>query len=334
MMKKEMSKPRILLVMPNFFNYLHIITKALEKKGYAVDVFDDRPSTNPWIKAAVRFKRSIIKKYIEDYFSKIMKSVSHKKYNYVFFISGQSLSFTESMLARLKQTQDNARFVLYQWDSLKNFPYIKKMYKFFDRIYTFDKFDAKNENIAFLPLFYDEKYCEIAKGNESIKYDTLFVGTAHPQKYQFIKQMVQELSSKYKKQFIYFFFPSKLVYIYRKLFNSEFKNAHLKEFHFKPLNDKTIDKLFSESSIILDAPQKDQTGLTIRVIEAMGAKKKIITTNSDVISYDFYRPENIYIYNGKIDFNDPFFNSNYCDIAKKIYRKYSLDNWLNVILDN
>lgn len=333
MLKKNNPNPsRILLIMPNFFDYPNIIKKELEAKGYIVDLFDDRPSTNPWIKAVVRFKRDIIKKYIERYFSKIMQIVSTQKYKYVFLISGQSLSFTEKMFKRLRENQRDAEFVLYQWDSLKNFPYIKSMYKFFDRIYTFDKGDAEKEKINFLPLFYSKKYEEISQANVFIKYDTLFIGTAHPQKYYFIKRMVQQLALKYKKQYIYFFFPSRLVYLYRKVFNPEFKNAHYSEFHFTPLNGKEIDKLYSESNIILDSPQKGQNGLTIRVIETLGAKKKLITTNKDVINYDFYRPENIYIYQGSFDFNHPFFKEKYQHINKNIYEKYSLKNWLTYVL--
>ena len=333
----EKNKPgssRILLIMPNFFDYPSTIKEELEAKGYIVDLFDDRPSTNPWIKAAVRFKRDIIEKYIEKYFSEIMQVVSTKKYRYVFLISGQSLSFTEEMFKRLNKNQSDAEFVLYQWDSLKNFPYIKKMYKFFDRIYTFDKGDAEKEKINFLPLFYSKKYEKISQAAIPTKYDRLFVGTAHPQKYYFIKRMAQQLASKYEKQYIYFFFPSRLVYMYRKVFNPEFRNAHYSEFHFTPLNGEEIDKLYSESNIILDSPQKGQNGLTIRVIETLGAKKKLITTNKDVINYDFYRPENIYVYNGKFDFDNPFFKREYCNIPSKTYNKYSLSNWLTVILDN
>lgn len=330
--KNDSGSLRILLIMPNFFDYPSTIKKELEAKGYVVDLFDDRPSTNPWIKAAVRFKRDNIKKYIEKYFSKIMQVVSTQNYRYLFLISGQSLSFTEEMFKRLKENQQDAEFVLYQWDSLKNFPYIKKMYKFFDRIYTFDKGDAQREKINFLPLFYSKKYEEISQADIPIKYDTLFIGTAHPQKYYFIKRMVQQLENKYKRQYIYFFFPSRLVYLYRKVFNPEFKNAHYSEFHFIPLSGKQIDKLYSESNIILDSPQKGQNGLTIRVIETLGAQKKLITTNEDVINYDFYRPENIYIYKGSFDFDNPFFKEKYQHIDYNIYKKYSLKNWLTCVL--
>lgn len=71
------------------------------------------------------------------------------------------------------------------------------------------------------------------------------------------------------------------------------------------------------------------------MLEALGAKKKLITTNEDVVSYDFYRPENIYIYiyNGKIDLDNIFFKENYKELSKEIYDKYSLRNWLKEIVE-
>ena len=42
---------KILLIMPDFFDYPQVISKELEDMGYEVDFFDVRPSTNTWIKA-------------------------------------------------------------------------------------------------------------------------------------------------------------------------------------------------------------------------------------------------------------------------------------------
>ena len=39
-------KRKLLLIMPNFFDYPQAICKELENMGYEVDCFDDRPSTN------------------------------------------------------------------------------------------------------------------------------------------------------------------------------------------------------------------------------------------------------------------------------------------------
>ena len=68
--------------------------------------------------------------------------------------------------------------------------------------------------------------------------------------------------------------------------------------------------IYSNSRCVLDSAQEGQMGLTIRVLEALGAKKKLITTNEDIVNYDFYNEENIYVYDGKtFDFNSPFFKS-------------------------
>ena len=85
--------------------------------------------------------------------------------------------------------------------------------------------------------------------------------------------------------------------------NNELRKAKYNEFHYVPLKGKDMNDVYETSRCVLDSAQDGQLGLTIRVLEALGAKKKLITTNEDVINYDFYKPENIYVYEGKIDLN-------------------------------
>lgn len=325
---------KLLLIMPRFFDYPELICDELTRMGYEVDFVDDRPSVNTWIKALIRLNKNLVRGYIKRYFDNVMEMVNKKKYDVIFLISGQSLSFSEKMIGEIKECQHQARFLLYQWDSQTNFPYIKKIQKFFDKIYSFDKVDVgETEGLRFLPLFYSRNYEEIGKKKKQIyEYDFCFVGTAHPQKYKFIKMMTEQLKDVYPRQFIYFFFPSRVVFFYRKIHDKELRRSHYKEFNFVPLKGPEMEELYINSNCILDSPQAGQTGLTIRVLEALGAKKKIITTNEDVINYDFYCPENIYIYSGKIDMEDPFFTEKYKEIDSKIYTRYSLRNWLKEIL--
>lgn len=302
--------------------------------GHEVDWYDDRPSTNSFVKAIIRINKNIINVLIEIYFSKLLQETQNKSYDKVLLVSGQSLSFTEGMIARLKDSQPKAEFVLYQWDATKNFPYIARIQKFFDRCYSFDKDDiADNPKLRFLPLFYSQRYEEIGKIDcDTPKYDLMFVGTAHPQKYKYVKEMAFKLKSAYPNQFIYFYFPSRLVYIYRKVKNREFKKARYKEFHFAPISSEKMDELLTQSRCVLDSAQDGQRGLTIRVLETLGAKRKIITTNSDVVNYDFYKEENIYVYNGSFDLKAPFFTKPYKEIEPIIYEKYSLRNWLKELV--
>lgn len=325
---------QLLLIMPKFFDYPEVISEELKNMGYEVDFYDDRPSTKGIIKAIIRVNKKLLNGYIRKYFNSMMENVTKKKYDVVFLISGQSLSFSKEMLSELKVSQPKAMFVLYQWDSMKNFPYIGEMHEFFDRMFSFDRTDCSNyPKLHFLPLFYSRKYKQIGKIKKSdYQYDFSFIGTAHPKKYKFIKQMSAQLQEVYPKQFIYFFFPSKIVYYYRKLRNPEFRKASLDEFHFTPLKGKKMDHLIAESRCILDSPQDGQLGLTIRVLEALGAKKKLITTNEDVKNYDFYRPENIYVYKERINLNDSFFSEPFQEISSDVYEKYSLHNWLGELL--
>lgn len=326
---------KLLLIMPKFFNYPRLITEELNRMGYEVDFFDDRPSTNTWVKAAIRINKKLIQTYIKKYFDEVMKTVSSKKYDVVFLISGQSLSFSEDMIAHIKESQPQAKFVLYQWDSQTNFPYIKRVQHFFDKCYSFDRKDTEETpTLKFLPLFYSRVYEELgAKNKKGFKNDFCFIGTAHPKKYKFIKMMSEQLKAVYPKQFIYFFFPSPIVYFYRKVMNKELRGAKYSEFHYEPLTGQKMNDVYEASRCVLDSAQAGQLGLTIRVLEALGAKKKLITTNEDIVNYDFYRPENIYVYEGHIDLDNVFFKEEYKEVDKEIYEKYSLRSWLKKIVE-
>ena len=326
---------KILLITPNFFNYHKMIIEELESMGHSVDWFDDRPSTSGWVKAIIRVKRDLLSLYIKKYFQQIRDKVSSNHYDVFFLISGQSLSLSESMIKEIRSLQPDAKFVLYQWDSVKNFPYIKKMQKHFDRCFSFDRGDADDDKISFLPLFYGKKFAEIGKAKDrENQYDFCFVGTAHPKKYKLVKEMSEQLGKVYKKQFIYFFLPSRIVYFYRKFHDREMLTAKYSEFHFTSLPPDVFNNVYVHSECILDSPQAGQNGLTIRVIETMGAKKKLITTNPDIVNYDFYQPENIYVYEGNFDFSSPFFSKAYVDLPTDVYEKYSLNNWLRTVLED
>ena len=135
-----------------------------------------------------------------------------------------------------------------------------------------------------------------------------------------------------KKQFIYHYMPSKLKFIYHKLFAPEFKGATMDDFQTEKLSSNEVVQIFKDSACILDAPQAGQTGLTIRTIECLGAKRKLVTTNKDIKKYDFYNESNILVFDGSIDENNPFFTTPFVDVADNIYKKYSLREWLKYML--
>ena len=126
--------------------------------------------------------------------------------------------------------------------------------------------------------------------------------------------------------------PSKLKYYYHKLLAPEFKNAKMNDFKTEKVPSNEVMNIFKASKCILDAPQAGQTGLTIRTIECLGAKRKMITTNKDIKKYDFYNESNILVFEGSIDKNSKFFTTPYVEVSDDVYKKYSLREWLSFML--
>ena len=99
-------------------------------------------------------------------------------------------------------------------------------------------------------------------------------------------------------------------------------------------NDEVIENI-KKAKIIVDIHKYGvQDGLTFRVFEALGFRKKIITTNQDIKSYDFYNPNNIYVIEdmNNISLPESFLNTEYEEIPTEIYNKYTLKSWVDTII--
>ncbi|WP_172658089.1 hypothetical protein [Campylobacter geochelonis] len=72
----------------------------------------------------------------------------------------------------------------------------------------------------------------------------------------------------------------------------------------------------------------------MRTFEAFGAKRKLITTNKNIIKYDFYNSNNINLLNRiNIALDKDFIDKNYIELTKEIYEKYSIKSWIYTIFD-
>lgn len=328
-------KKKVLLIAPLFFDYYRDIMDELRMMGCDPDYICDAPSNSNLSKAVGRINKKLIKRFTSKYFKeKVLPQISLVQYDYVFVVAGMTFAFDAEMMGIIKNIQKSAKFYMYQWDSEKNLPYSTGIHKYFERLFTFDRSDVeRNKKYTFLPLFYNRTFENIGKAPATkFKYDCFYVGTAHPKKYQEVNAMANALKGKFKRRYIYHYMPSKLKYVYHKMLAPEYKKAKISDFRLDKLSKEQIAKIMAVTECVLDAPQAGQTGLTIRTIECLGAKKKLITTNTDIVNYDFYRPENILVFKGEVDFNNVFFMEKYHEVEYKIYNKYSLRVWLESIL--
>ena len=319
----------LLFIGPKFFDYHEIITNGLKEKGYTVTYFDDRPSTSTFMKAIIRKKKSLVKSQIKKYFEKILESCKEKKYDVVFVLIGESLY--SDMIVQMRQVLPKAKFIFYDWDAIENFPSREEFSRHFDYCYTFDNNDVeKYKWFKFLPLFYTESVDNYIED----KRDALFIGTIKKGKFKFVKVMEIALNEHGFNSYFYYYIQSKAVFYYSKFFNGDMRRAKISDFSFKRVSKEETYQLMKESKYIVDVPMKNQNGLTIRTFEALGFNKKLITTNKNVANYDFYDPQNIYIYDGHFDFESDFFTKPYKMLDKSIKEKYSLSSFLNTLLSD
>ena len=65
----------------------------------------------------------------------------------------------------------------------------------------------------------------------------------------------------------------------------------------------------------MEIQRTEQVGLSFRIFEALGHRKKLITTNKDIVNYDFYHPQNILVVDeNTIEIPEEFVTSPYVEI--------------------
>ena len=321
---------RILFFSAHLFGYQNDIRLAMESVGAIVDYYDERPANNFLVKGVIRINRNLLAGYINHYYNKIIKETLQKEYDYVFFIKGESIS--ASNLRRLKQFHPEANFIIYHWDSIANNSNAQNLLPYFDRVFSFDKIDCERLGLHFLPLFYTPDYANIPYYDKEIKYDMLFVGTTHSDRYKLVKRIEEQIIKMGGLCLTWFYFPSKILYYKMKIQNSYLRQIPVHTFHFKPMSKELLLQLYAGSRIIIDVQHPKQTGLTMRCIETLGAKRKLIKTNYYITEYDFYNPDNILVVDRNLPYvPEKFLNEPYRDTPKEIYESYSIKNWLSSI---
>lgn len=321
---------KVLLLTVSFFSYEKIIAQRLEELGAEVDFYDERPSNSILAKGLIRIKKSFYKVQINNYYKRILEEIKNKRYDYFLLIKGEVIP--PSFIEKVKKINPEIKAIYYNYDSFKNNPNAALILDFFDEKFTFDRNDALNYNIHFRPLFYSKEYEEIRDYKNTITYNTMFVGTAHSDRYVISESVKKWCEKNNLSSFAFYFSPSKLVFLFKKIFESTFQEFDIKKISFQSLKHSEIIDLYKNSQAVLDINHPWQKGLTMRTFEALGAGRKLITTNSEIKYYPFYNEQNILVIDREnIQLSKSFFESGIVDIGDDNLYKMSLDSWLECV---
>jgi len=326
---ENFKNKKILYISVKTFNYELEIANKLRELGAKVDYFDERPSNSILTKGIIRLKRSFFQKKIDGYYRNILKKIEFKKYDFFFLVKGEAIpSF---FLAKLKLLQKDCTFIYYTWDSFENNSNALSILHFFDKKLTFDRLDAEKFKLEFRPLFYIDKYKNI-KNIKKPKYKMLFLGTAHSDRYRISNAIVNWCTKYDFSAFTYYYMQSKLVYFLKSKFDTSFKDFDYQKLSFTSLGIDEIIKYYEDSLIILDINHPNQKGLTMRTFEALGAGKKLITTNNEIEKYCFYNSNNVFVIDrNNIDLKKIFFESNFIPLSEEMLFEMSISGWLKSI---
>lgn len=315
------EKKTVLLITYDNWGFNQYIADALEKKNYTLKHIDFH---------SFRYKYPSFFHKAFNFFTKNLGIGNLKKnhYNQTILNEIKSLSSIDTSIyikadflsekTIKKINKKSQKSVLIISDSINRYPQTKNIISLFDKVFSFEKKDCQKYNLRFKTNF-------IYKTSDTVlnKYQyKVFNISSFDKRFPVIKKIAEVL---YKMKI-----KSKII-----IFTSKENNDPYLEFSKKPLSIEENNQLLEESEIMLDVSRDGQDGLSFRVFESLGLKKKLITTNKDVVNYDFYNPKNIFVIDNTDDIKIPesFFETPYIDVPHNILSKYLIENWVNELVE-
>jgi len=325
---------KIILGLPQTFSLYASIKKNLEFLGY--EVIDISYPNH-------KFKYKNYNQKIINFFRKTFLKDTHYKNSLMFQPYRKN---TELLLQAIQTPADAAlliradiypnsiihlikekcnNLIAYQWDGLDRFPQIYDSINIFDRFFVFDNSDLhKISHTAFTTTNFAFDYFKPL--NSEKEYDVFYIGSIGGKRINTIKTFIKKTREFNQKSKFLIHYTYKEDCIETNLNEIEYTNSHI-------TYEENISYV-NKSNIIFDLLNESHNGLSFRVFEAMYYGKKLITNNSEIKKYEFYHPNNIFVWDGEsLAGYDTFINAPRHTIPKEIIEKYSFTNWIKYILN-
>ncbi len=318
-MQKE--KKIILLITYDNWGYNQYIADALEKKSYEVKHinFHSFQYTYPdFSHKAFNFLTKNLG----------IKNLKHNHYNDIILDEIKNIDSIDTAIYikadfLSKQTieainKKSRKSVLIINDSISRYPNTKNILPIFDKVFSFEKKDCKKYHLNFKTNFI---YKAVDQIDSNFKYKVFNI-SSYDRRFPIIQKIAETLYNLKIKSKIIIFTPKD-------------NNEPYIEFSNHPLSISEINHYLEQSEVMLDVNRSQQQGLSFRVFESLGLKKKLITTNRDIVNYDFFNPQNIFVIEDIDDITIPksFFKTSYTPIAQHILNKYLIENWVDELIN-
>lgn len=279
---------KILFIGIPFYEYTVRIRKAVkEYENAEVNQLRLRISTTSFEALLDKISGGGLKRLI-PWVQQCMYFTIHKseKYDVIFVLTGRGLN--ASLFKKFISKQKQAQKILYLWDDIKRLENYEEIKRLFDRVISFDRKDCEEESLEFLPLFYLEDY---VYHDEAKIRECSVLGGWHSDRVRIINQVCKQFDTRSKKWYL-LLSTTRAHWLRKRWFSRDNEKVPS---YVRPitLSIKDSADILKGSKVTIDMPYPGQQGLSIRTLEALAANTKLITTNADVMNYDFYNEKNI-----------------------------------------
>ena len=313
------SPKKILVIAPYAFEYTSHIHKALQQHDNveANIVYLDFPAfqyKGMLHKVQNFFSKLILgknlkKTFVSDRIKKTLKQLGTQ--DEIFIIRPDVLSDADLQFIK----NNTEKFIAYYYDSTRRFPRKVDIIPLFDKVYSYDRLDVEKYDLSFLTNYIFEE-------SDHAEFDYQFFNIS-TNDYRF--PLIENLA-KYLKE-------NGWTYTIQVYNGSDMPAEHV-EIITTQKSIEEVSKLIQKAKIIVEIQRTEQVGLSFRIFEALGHRKKLITTNKDIVNYDFYHPQNILVVDeNHIEIPETFVNSPYVEIEEDILSKYKIENWVQPIFE-
>ena len=314
----------ITLISLDNWGFNQYISNALQQKGYNVTHIDFHKYKYKYPSFFHKIYNSVLKLFLkrnlkmEFYGRSIIEKLKENNefQDLIITIKGDHID-SKSITDFKKYTKKSVGFFN---DSVKRCPKISRVIPYFDEVFSFEKEDCEKYNLKFLTNFI---YDKISNDTLSKKYKYRIFNISSKDKRT---KSIIKIADTLKKNNI----QTKIVILDSK---NTLKKTNNIEIIRKPISLEKVNENIDNSEVLLDIQREKQKGLTFRVFESLGKNKKLITTNPDIVNYDFYNSNNILAINiENPEIPKAFFDNSYEPIPQNILQKYTLESWINQII--
>lgn len=282
------SRKSVLFIGLNYHHYTCAILDEIRLAGFDVTYVDIQPRTLGF----KVFKTIAVKRYqafLDRYHRAAIERASTRPYDQVVFLQAHQISLEN--LARLRQTQSQAVFTLYNWDSLSNHDYLARA-PLFDRVLTFDYDDAQRHGFGYLPLFCVRPIQTLRQDRARPLTVSMVGNIVNIKRYEAVQAFAGYCAS-HGIQFDCYLVVSPVVW-----WRLQVAGIRPKGLHFRTMPPPMFARLTEDSLAVFDFANHQQSGYTMRTVENLCAGKKIITNNRRVETDWFYSPDRFHCFEG------------------------------------